>query len=107
MPRLEVESPKGHNGTHCPSASVTVAALTCSALIALPFLFPFAAGPSASVWQQLATWTCAALLLMAGPAAWPGRGALAWLAAIGPLIVLGHAPGSMLSLYAVGALAVV
>jgi len=28
----------------------------CSALIALPFLFPFAAGPSVNVWQQLASW---------------------------------------------------
>jgi O-antigen ligase len=81
--------------------------LTCSPLLALPFLFPFTAGPSASVWQQLATLTCAALLLLAGPVLCPGRGVLAWLGVIGMSIVLGRAPGSMLSLYAMGAVAVV
>lgn len=81
--------------------------LTCSPLLALPFLFPFTAGPSASVWQQLATLTCAALLLLAGPVLCPGRGVLAWLGVIGMSIVLGRAPGSMLSLYAIGAVAVV
>ena len=32
------------------------------ALIALPFLFPFAEGPSVNVQQQLATWACVAVL---------------------------------------------
>ncbi|SDX73272.1 O-antigen ligase [Variovorax sp. YR634] len=35
-----------------------------SALIALPFLFPIAAGPSVSVWQQLASWLCVAALFL-------------------------------------------
>lgn len=35
-----------------------------SALIALPFIFPIAAGPSVNVWQQLASWLCIALLLV-------------------------------------------
>ena len=104
-----------HNAAHddlrvragTPASSSSAPSRRASALIALPFLFPFTAGPSASVWQQLATWTCAALLLLAGPAARPGRGALAWLAGIGVLIVLGRLPASMLSLYAAGAVAVV
>ena len=36
----------------------------CSALIALPFLFPITAGPSVNVWQQLASWLCIAALLL-------------------------------------------
>ncbi|KWT72621.1 MULTISPECIES: Wzy polymerase domain-containing protein [unclassified Variovorax] len=91
-----------------PPASLIVAPVAASAtLIALPFLFPFAAGPSANVWQQLAAWTCAALLLLAQPAARPGRGVLAWLAVIGGAILLGRVSGSVLDLYAAAALAVV
>lgn len=91
-----------------PPASLIVGPVVASAvLIALPFLFPFASGPSANVWQQLATWTCAALLLLAHPAALPGRGVLVWLAVIGGAILLGRVSGSVLDLYAAAAVAVV
>ena len=36
--------------------------------VALPFLFPFAAGPSVNIWQLLASWSCAALFLAFGDA---------------------------------------
>ncbi|VTU38082.1 PglL family O-oligosaccharyltransferase [Variovorax sp. RA8] len=91
-----------------PPASLIVGPVAASAaLIALPFLFPFASGPSANVWQQLATWTCAALLLLAQPAAVPERGVLVWLAVIAGAVLLGRVAGSILDLYAAAALAVV
>jgi len=62
----------------------------CSALIALPFLFPFAAGPSVNVWQQLASWLCVALLLLllsSGPKrSAPHPWVTLWLATIAVLI---------------------
>lgn len=91
-----------------PPASLIVGPVVASAaLMALPFLFPLASGPSANVWQQLATWTCAALLLLAQPAALPGRGVLVWLTVIGGAILLGRVSGSVLDLYAATAVAVV
>ncbi|VTU41093.1 putative bicarbonate transporter, IctB family [Variovorax sp. PBS-H4] len=77
-----------------------------AALIALPFLLPFASGPSANVWQQLATWTSAALLLLAQSAALPARGVLAWLAVVEAAIMLGRASGSVLYLCGAAAVAV-
>lgn len=74
-----------------------------AALIALPFLFPFAAGPSANVWQQLAAWTCMALLLLAGPVALPARAVLALLAAVGLSILLRRASSVALDGCAVAA----
>jgi O-antigen ligase len=103
MPRMTTSAVRAS----APASWVFGPVATSAALLALPFLFPFTAGPSASVWQQLATLTCAALLLLAGPVLCPGRGVLAWLGVIGMSIVLGRAPGSMLSLYAMGAVAVV
>jgi len=50
-----------------------------SMLFALPFLFPFVAGPSANVWQLLASWSCIALLLISTGIALPGRCVLVWL----------------------------
>ena len=50
-----------------------------SMLVALPFLFPFVAGPSANVWQLLASWSCIALLLIATRIALPERRVLLWL----------------------------
>lgn len=90
-----------------PASLVVGPVAASAALTALPFLLPFASGPSANVWQQLAAWACAALLLLVGPAALPGRGALAWLAVIGVFILLGRTSGSMLRLCAVAAVAVV
>ncbi len=91
-----------------PAASLIVGPVVASAaLIALPFLFPFASGPSANVWQQVAAWTCAALLLLAQPAALPGRGILGWLTVVGGAILLGRVSGSVLDLDAAAAVAVV
>nr|WP_311732018.1 Wzy polymerase domain-containing protein [Variovorax paradoxus] len=76
-------------------------------MIALAFLFPFAAGPSANVWQQLAAWSCAALLLAAGPVALPARGVVLWLALVGVSILLRRSDNPTLDLSAVIAVAVV
>ncbi len=61
-----------------------------AALIALPFVFPWVAGPSVNVWQLLCAWACIALL------AWlsdpdgntPGAGVLGWLALCAVCIAL-------------------
>lgn len=82
-----------------------VAAIGRCVLIALPFVFPFAAGPSPDVWQQLAAWTCAALLLVIGPTALPGQGVLAWLALVAVSILAGWAGNLTLELSAITALA--
>ena len=58
--------------------------------VATPFLFPFAAGPSASVWQLLASGACVAVLLLWAPPRWPGRFLLLWLAAGVTAIALFH-----------------
>ena len=78
-----------------------------AALVALPFLFPFTAGPSANVWQLLASWACVALLLLAGPVVWPGWRLTAGLALTTLLIVA--SPGAQFEgwLAASGALAVI
>ncbi len=91
-------------------ASRSAVSLLCASggvLIALPFLFPFTAGPSVNFWQQLAAWTCAALLLLLNPSVAPTRGVRAWLAAAGLLIVLGWSGNSMLDVSAVIAVVVV
>ncbi|MFM9924002.1 Wzy polymerase domain-containing protein [Variovorax sp. H27-G14] len=61
-----------------------------AALIALPFVFPWVAGPSVNVWQLLCAWACIALL------AWrsdpkgniPSAGVLGWLALCAVCIAL-------------------
>lgn len=65
-----------------------------SALIALPFLFPFASGPSVSVWQQLTSWLCiTALLLLAGTKHLKLRpSVVVWLAAGATLIAVFQSP---------------
>jgi O-antigen ligase len=83
-----------------PAPRHSVLCVARAALIALPFVFPFVAGPSANAWQQLATWYCAALLLVAGPVALPARGVVVWLALSGASIVLGHGSVPMLDLAA-------
>jgi O-antigen ligase len=52
-----------------------------AALIALPFLAPWVAGPSVNVWQLLCTWACIAFLLFLGDARGPApsRRVLFWL----------------------------
>ncbi|MEJ7747438.1 MAG: pilin glycosylation ligase domain-containing protein, partial [Luteimonas sp.] len=67
-----------------------------AALIAFPFVFPFTGGPSPNVWQQLAAWLCAALLVLLPPSARPTRGVTTWLAAAGLLVVFGQSGNSML-----------
>ncbi|WP_395318214.1 PglL family O-oligosaccharyltransferase [Variovorax sp. UC74_104] len=63
-----------------------------AAMIALPFLFPWVAGPSVSVWQMLCAWTCIALLLFSCG----GRGekldcrAICWLMLCAGCIALFH-----------------
>ncbi|RZL68689.1 MAG: polymerase [Variovorax sp.] len=64
-------------------------AVACGAAIAIPFLFPFVSGPSASAWQLLGTLVCIAVLALV--TAWiPGPRVqyrvLAWLAV--PLIAI-------------------
>ncbi|MGJ7581709.1 PglL family O-oligosaccharyltransferase [Variovorax sp. RHLX14] len=83
--------------------------LVSAALIALPFLFPFVAGPSANVWQLLTSWLCIALLFLAGPRARPSGWPLTALALLAAAIAWRGAGGdaSMVSgaLVAVGATA--
>ena len=82
-----------------------------AALIALPFLFPFVAGPSANVWQLLASWLCIALLFLTGPRALPSRWPLIALALLAAAIAWRGAgsDSSMVlgALVAVGATALV
>ena len=69
--------------------------LICSAFIALPFLFPIAAGPSVNVWQQLASWLCiaAVLLLLSGAKHLkPHLSLTLWLAVSAALIAVFHSP---------------
>jgi O-antigen ligase len=60
------------------------------ALIALPFLFPFAEGPSVNAQQQLATWACVAVLSGFAPIHLPARPLITWLAASALAVLLGH-----------------
>ena len=64
--------------------------IALAALIVLPFLFPFAEGPSVNVQQQLATWCCVALLSGLAPTRLPSRPLIAWLATTALAVVLGH-----------------
>lgn len=84
-----------------------ISAFALAALIALSFLFPFVAGPSANVWQQLAAWSCAALLVVAGPVVLPARGVALWLALVGVSILLRRSDNPTLDISAVIAVAVV
>ncbi len=69
------------------------AVLVSAGLIALPFVFPFAAGPSTSTWQLLAAWTCAALLAVAGPVGSPTRGVTLWLIVAAACVALSPGAG--------------
>ena len=60
------------------------------ALIALPFLLPFAEGPSVNAQQQLATWACVAVLSGLAPIHLPARPLITWLAASALAVLLGH-----------------
>lgn len=66
----------------------------CSALIALPFLFPITAGPSVNVWQQLASWLCIAALLLLTRVKdlKPHPSVLVWLATSALLVATLHSP---------------
>lgn len=73
--------------THTPTENASrqdAFPVFCSALIALPFIFPIAAGPSVNVWQQLASWLCAALLLVLEKAkfSFVSPWVIAWLAVL-------------------------
>ncbi len=61
-----------------------------AALIALPFLFPWVAGPSVNTWQLLCAWACTAfLLLLSDPnGKLPSRRVLCWLALCAACIAL-------------------
>jgi len=84
-------------------------------LVALPFLFPFATGPSTNVWQLLASWGCVALLLLRGPVAAPDRRIVAGLAVAAAVLAAGGLHGdevgrwlpACLALAAIGAAAAV
>ncbi|VTU33968.1 putative bicarbonate transporter, IctB family [Variovorax sp. SRS16] len=82
-------------------------AWTCALLIALPFLFPWAAGPSVNTWQLLAAWSCSALLVIVGPAAALAPRLAAWLAFGAAWVLLGRGPGTVPGLSAAAAVGVV
>ncbi|VTU39114.1 putative bicarbonate transporter, IctB family [Variovorax sp. PBL-H6] len=87
-----------------PASLLVVPAAVSATVVALPFLFPFAAGPSVNAWQQLVAWTCVALMLVARPAVLAGRGVLAWLALIAAAILLSRGSGAaVVSPYALAA----
>jgi hypothetical protein len=73
-------------GTRAPLIST----IAVTGLVAVPFLFPFAAGPSANVCQQLTAWTCLAGLLAAAPTAAPARAVVLWLAVAASAVSLGR-----------------
>ncbi|WP_422099838.1 PglL family O-oligosaccharyltransferase [Variovorax sp.] len=52
----------------------------CAGLVAIPFLCPLVAGPSANAWQLLASGLCAALLLLSARGGAVDRRLAAWLA---------------------------
>ncbi|WP_076999882.1 Wzy polymerase domain-containing protein [Variovorax sp. KK3] len=81
------------------SAQQAVRLPMCAALVALPFLFPMAAGPSANAWQQLATWICMAFLLLAlgVSAARPSPPLAGWLALTGSLVLIRCVPNLSLA----------
>ncbi|MDQ0081493.1 O-antigen ligase [Variovorax boronicumulans] len=67
----------------------------CSALIALPFLFPFAAGPSVNAWQQLMSWLCLLALLVSSKAGHfrPCRlSTVLWIASSAGLVAIFRSP---------------
>lgn len=63
--------------------------------LALPFLFPFAVGPSVSVLQQLAAWGCLAVAVALGPIARPSLALLGWLGVVALAVLFGR--GSQLA----------
>ena len=89
-----------------PASSKLGAVTIPAALVALPFLFPFASGPSVNAWQQLAAFACAALLLSQAPAM-PQQRVLGLLAVIGLSILLGQGSVSPPGIYAVAAVSMV
>ncbi|WP_426390865.1 PglL family O-oligosaccharyltransferase [Variovorax sp. R-27] len=62
--------------------------VTRTVLVALPFLCPLVAGPSANVWQLLVSWGCLAALLLTGPVGWPALAVGGWLGLGGFLVAL-------------------
>ena len=82
------------------------AAFGRAALVALPFLCPLAAGPSANVWQLLVAWSCVALLLLASRPARPDARLLAWLGALAVAIAGSGGSDAGLAASACGAVAV-
>jgi O-antigen ligase len=76
------------------SAKRDIGPSICSALIALPFLCPIAAGPSVNVWQQLASWLClTALLLLSGAGHFkPPLLVVKWLASSAGLVTIFLSP---------------
>lgn len=82
-----------------------------AALIALPFLFPFVAGPSTSALQLLFSWGCAAfLVLLTGRGGSPvklDRALLAWLGVFAFAVVFCRSSIPVTRLVALGAVAVV
>ncbi|MDM0027645.1 PglL family O-oligosaccharyltransferase [Variovorax saccharolyticus] len=91
-------------GARASAARSTRNPVVVGAALALPFLFPFAAGPSANVLQQLATWTCLALAVALGPMARLRPGLAGWLRVVFLALLLGH--GSQPALGLSSALAV-
>ena len=78
-PRSKIDLMSISNDTVADAIPEWLCLAVLSMLVAVPFLFPFVAGPSANVWQLLASWSCVALLLIATPIALPGRCVLLWL----------------------------
>lgn len=59
--------------------------------IALPFLCPFVAGPSANVWQLLVAWTCLFAIFLVGPKTFPEHRVSVWLAFAAAIVALSGA----------------
>lgn len=75
-----------------PRCTIPAMPSSAAALIALPFLFPWVAGPSVNAWQQLCAWACTALLLLLGDARGNAhsRRVLCWLVLCATSIAVFH-----------------
>jgi O-antigen ligase len=62
--------------------------LAIAGLVALPFVFPLSAGPSASMWQLLVSWASVALLLIVARPARPATAVALWLSVVAAAILL-------------------
>jgi O-antigen ligase len=67
-------------------------------LVALPFVFPLASGPSVNAWQLMASWICASALMWMGATSRPSKWLLSWLAVVATVVLLAHSASLGLNL---------